>query len=969
MILSDQRRSVVQTKFVRRRKHRASSISEPLGLLQHLGYKHAMSQKPRQIIKAKKFERKSDPRESPVEEAVNEDALPWKNIFRPTCALPPKDNSFTLEDEAFTANMENVLSSLTVSDPIEDGNPLCYVSPGFLSMTGYTEEECLGRNCKFLQAGKIDPATHELLRSAITERRFATIEVTNYRKDGRPFQNLLSLLPVLGAGSDSLLHFVGVQCDLDERRRRGETVDEAFVAKWEEQLTNCLSAFAVVDVSGVGTGSCTSNNAQTLPPKPSTSADSTGGSATSAFLQSTAALCAVSPGFTVLTGYSQSDVLGWSLLCLCGPETAEKEMRKLITSQWAHSSVAVKMLCYKRDGTPFWALVLSCPLSSSVHANCAQTAGPGGTQASVSGVQAQPPGLATRSAAAKPTSDRNNQPQAVRPGGLGLGLGLFGGITPGGGPVGGLLNALATGGVHSATMTAAADPGYVAPGTLMVKYCLCCIIDITAQRLKKLAGGKYVLGKVIGAGAFGLVRIGKNTITEELVAVKGVDATRFRNIAEIDQIQEEMSVLSSLKHPNIIRLYDVHFQSNTFFLIMEFAGNGSLVHFMRTHGDPVKHSLDEATAARVFVQMVSALDYCHRRRVIHRDLKPENILMDEHYNLKIADFGLAAVAAPFSGGLTLQCGTPEFTAPEITVGREYDGPSVDIWSMGVILYEALCGALPFKGTTQATLFKAIQRGSFEPLPSYISSECKDLVRRMLVVDPQARITMDEILRHPWVCKAVAKNGADGRLASSAGVFSPNKGGSASASLLGRGVDAPLLLRLQVSNQSALSNIDNNFMGNASPGVSNGDNVRGGSTIRREYNSSAGVELQGCGGMRVSDESGPQRTFNPGALISPPRTTGVPSDTTLLGSGASELPAQGSPVALSGISGTADSLHDSVKLVLPAQASRGDLTGVVPYRCSCRNRTLNIQILSLWFCTCSVFFRFHGRYPMLTSTTL
>ncbi len=108
------------------------------------------------------------------------------------------------------------------------------------------------------------------------------------------------------------------------------------------------------------------------------------------------------------------------------------------------------------------------------------------------------------------------------------------------------------------------------------------------------------------------------------MAVKGVDATRFRNITEIDQIQEEMSVLSSLKHPNIIRLFDVHFQSNTFFLVMEFAGNGSLVHFMRNHGDPVKHSLDEATAARVFVQMVSALDYCHRRwgRAVMRPLSP-----------------------------------------------------------------------------------------------------------------------------------------------------------------------------------------------------------------------------------------------------------------------------------------------------------------------------------------------------------
>nr|BCL66134.1 AMP-activated protein kinase [Volvox africanus] len=893
-----------------------------------------MSQKPRPITKAKKFDRKSDNRDNPVEEAVNENAQPWKNVFRPTCALPAKDNNFTLEDEALSATMESVLSSFTVSDPNEEGNPLCYVSPGFLSMTGYTEEECLGRNCKFLQAGKVDPATQESLHSAITERRFMTVEVTNYRKDGRPFGNLLSLLPVFSADSASLLHFVGVQCDLDERRRRGETVDDTFIAKWEEQLRSCLSAFAVVDVSGGGSSSASVNGPQTQPHpgKPPSGTDVSGNSSAGAApnsSQSTAAVCAVSPGFTALTGYSQSDVVGWNMLCLCGPETAEKDMRKLITSQWTHTPVAVKMLCYKRDGTPFWALVLSCPMSSSVHANGAPGGAPAGSQASGPGGPTQAAGLTSRAASTKPTSGRPNQPvQGVRPGGLGLGLGLFGAMAPGGGAVGGLLSALATGSAHGATTAAAVVPGNGSPGSLVVKYCLCCIIDITGQRLKKLAGGKYVLGKVIGAGAFGLVRIGKNIATEELVAVKGVDATRFRNITEIDQIQEEMSVLSSLKHPNIIRLYDVHFQSNTFFLVMEFAGNGSLVHFMRTHGDPVKHSLDEATAARVFVQMVSALDYCHRRRVIHRDLKPENILMDDHYNLKIADFGLAAVAAPFSGGLTQQCGTPEFTAPEITVGREYDGPSVDIWSMGVILYEALCGTLPFRGATQAALFKAIQRGNFDPLPAHISSECKDLVRRMLVVDPQARITMDEILRHPWVTKAVAKNGADGRMATSGPGSSPAKAGSAGTGLYGGNSDPSVLLRLQVGNESGLLSVDSGIS-NASVVAAGagviGDDLRVGSAARRDNSTAGTADMRGIIGTRVSDGSGPQRGHTSMTLSSPPRTAMAGSGPTSpsMGGGPSELPVPGSPMSLSGIPGASDGLHDSVKLVLPAQANRDD----------------------------------------------
>ncbi|GLC77801.1 hypothetical protein PLESTB_000955400 [Pleodorina starrii] len=924
-----------------------------------------MSQRPRPITKgAKKFDRKSDvARDSPAEEAPNEEVQPWKNIFRPTCAQPPRDNSFTLEDEALSAAVEGALSSFTVSDPIEEGNPLCYVSPGFLSMTGYSEEECLGRNCKFLQAGKIDPVSHGALRAGLTERRFTSVEITNYRKDGRAFQNLLSLVPVLSADSASVLHFAGVQCDLDERRRRGETVDEAFVTKWEEQLKSCLSAFAIIDVSGGGSGGSSSSHGgvgnslaqasqQGQANKMAGVTDAAGGCSpvagghgaaaacpSSGSSQSSAAVCAVSPGFTALTGYGQSDVVGWNLLCLCGPDTAEKDMRRLITSQWAHTPVIVKMLCYKRDGTPFWALVLSYPLSSSV-----QAAAPAGTAATVGGGQAAaaapgaplaPAGIvAGRAGPGKPASGRGAQAPGVRPGGLGL----FAGMAPGSmGTVGGLLSALAGGGTQGAAAGASAVvSGCGTAPALVVKYCLCCIVDITATRLKKVAGGKYVLGKVIGAGAFGLVRIGKSTTTEELVAVKGVDATRFRNITEVDQIQEEMSVLASLKHPNIIRLFDVHFQSNTFFLVMEFAGNGSLVQFMRAHGDPVKHALDEATAARVFLQMVSALDYCHRRRVIHRDLKPENILVDEHNNLKIADFGLAAVAAPFSGGLTLQCGTPEFTAPEITVGREYDGPSVDIWSMGVILYEALCGTLPFKGASQAALFKAIQRGTFEPLPSSVSSECKDLVRRMLVVDPQSRITMDEILRHPWVTKAVAKNGADCRTGSSTPVFSPAMPGSASAGSLGGGPDAqPVLLRLQASTtESVLPSVDSSFPSpnasgggaGAGAGFSNiGEDVRMGSVVRRDTSGAGGADLRAGVPLRVSDGSGPPRLLISGSLASPPRSSsaaGCPMSPSM-GGGAGELPVPGSPVPLSGIPGAADGLHDSVKLVLPMQANRGE----------------------------------------------
>ena len=197
------------------------------------------------------------------------------------------------------------------------------------------------------------------------------------------------------------------------------------------------------------------------------------------------------------------------------------------------------------------------------------------------------------------------------------------------------------------------------------------------------------------------------------------------------------------------------------------------------------------------MQIAAGLEYCHRRRVAHRDLKPENVLVDGAGDAKLADFGLAAVTAAAAGaaGLSAQCGTPEFAAPEVVGGRSYDGPSVDMWSLGVLLYEALCGALPFGGGGRGALFRAIQRcacvgahggvggeqrvcvvvlamtqntqaasqhtprnrarpatnrGTYAPLPPRVSAAARDLVKRLLVVDPLRRIQWAELNRHPWV---------------------------------------------------------------------------------------------------------------------------------------------------------------------------------------------------------------------------
>lgn len=570
----------------------------------------------------KKKEGKREHRES-SSELQNEDDehKPWRSVSRPSNADPVQDASFTMEDESIAQVVETFMYSFTVTDPQQPGNPLVFVSPGFEQLTGYQSEEALCQNCKFLQGHKPEKGVLNQLVSGIVEKRFTSVELANYRKDGKLFHNLLSIIPVLDHNGN-VLKFVGVQCDLDDKRKR-EHVDEHYTTRWQEQVKHYLSAFMVTDAS-----------------------------------QEHAPVLQISTGFTALTGYEPDDIIDCSSLCLTGAETNVKTKKKFCISHQKNKPGAVKLLYYKKDGTPFWAYVFNCPLIS---------------------------------------------------------------------------DSLVTTTNHH----------------------LCVIMDITTTRHKRI--GKFIMGKVVGTGASGTVRKGKNTQTEEIVAVKTVDASKFRSISDIEQMEEEMRVLATLKHPYIIRLFEVTYANNTFYLVMEYASGGSLVKYIYNHG---KGFLEEPEARRIFQQITSAVDYCHRRRVIHRDLKPENILMDENNNVKIADFGLAAVTAPFSGGLTLQCGTPEFTAPEITVGKEYDGPTIDIWSMGVILYEALTGKLPFQGTSSALLFKAIQRGVYEPLPANISADCKDLVRKMLTVDPAARITMEEILKHPW-CRGVPSEGDPG----------------------------------------------------------------------------------------------------------------------------------------------------------------------------------------------------------------
>lgn len=195
-------------------------------------------------------------------------------------------------------------------------------------------------------------------------------------------------------------------------------------------------------------------------------------------------------------------------------------------------------------------------------------------------------------------------------------------------------------------------------------------------------------------------------------------------------------------HPHIIRLYEVIETPNDIYVVMEYVKSGELFDYIVEKG-----RLMEDEARHFFQQIISGVEYCHRNMVVHRDLKPENLLLDSRANVKIADFGLSNVMRD-GHFLKTSCGSPNYAAPEVISGRLYAGPEVDVWSCGVILYALLCGSLPFDDENIPNLFKKIKGGIYT-LPSHLSPGARDLIPRMLLVDPLKRITIPEIRQHPW----------------------------------------------------------------------------------------------------------------------------------------------------------------------------------------------------------------------------
>ena len=254
----------------------------------------------------------------------------------------------------------------------------------------------------------------------------------------------------------------------------------------------------------------------------------------------------------------------------------------------------------------------------------------------------------------------------------------------------------------------------------------------------------YTQKSTIGKGTFGKVKLGVNKESGEKAAIKILEKAKILTKDDEERVDREISILNRLSHLNVVKIFDIKETKERYYIFMEYCDKGELFNYIvdRQH-------LSEDEASYFYYQLINGLEYIHSKNIVHRDLKPENLLLSKGNILKIIDFGLSN----FYNGkpLSTPCGSPCYASPEMVSGNKYNGCRIDVWSTGIILYAMIYGYLPFEDPDNETLFQKILECKPD-MPSGVSASAVDLMNKIMVTNPDKRITIDKIKEHSFYLK-------------------------------------------------------------------------------------------------------------------------------------------------------------------------------------------------------------------------
>nr|AHZ63924.1 phototropin [Nephroselmis olivacea] len=685
-----------------------------------------------------------------------------------------------------TTALAGLRHTFVVADAMLPDCPITFASDGFYSMTGYSKEEVIGHNCRFLQGPGTDKKEIEKLRNAIAEGGSCSVRLLNYRKDGSAFWNFLTISPIKVNGIVS--KYIGVQVDVS-RRTEGNVSAFAdgqglpLLVKYDTRTKDSLAP-AVEDVaesimSAESSDAVKESDPRKLPPRPRMALDlaTTVERIHQNFVISDPHLpdCPIvfaSDAFLELTGYSREEVLGRNCRFLQGPDTDKRAVRETRKALDTNTECTVRLLNYTKQGRPFWNMLTMAPVFGADN----QVRFFLGVQIDVSVLgqkgEVLPPDWTKTASEDNKTAVLGKQAaQAISH------------------------QIMKQPGSHSEEDWSRQFMRKREPKPHNSNQTQWKAIQAVVVRDGQLQLTHFRKVKQVGAGDVGTVHLVELESTGILFAMKSLQKKEMYERNKVHRVLCEERILSEVDHPFIATLYGTFMTESHLHFIMQYCPGGELYQMLsKQPSNRIPESQMRFYAAEVLI----ALQYLHLLGYVYRDLKPENILLQESGHVLVTDFDLSYVASKmriqiygvpynmaagsfsqdstscFNGSSSSAplrsntvammvaepeahansfVGTEEYLSPEV-INAEGHGACVDWWTFGIFMYELVFGFTPFRGSKRENTFKNVMTRVLEfPETPKVSTECKELITSLLVKDPKQRLGSargaEEIKAHPF----------------------------------------------------------------------------------------------------------------------------------------------------------------------------------------------------------------------------